>query len=450
MPFTFKLSQRLARMRCVALLLSAAALAACERPLAISDPGTSASSRLVLSPKVLTLHQNQSADFTAVGLTSGGDTANVVVSWSVTSGTITDTSTTSGKHYGRYKAGSDTGKVKVRAAGSPGGGTDSAVVTVTPIPVASVSVSPVSASAQVGQTVQLSAITKDSTGGVLTGRVVSWSSSNPSVASVSSSGLVTGIAVGSATVAATSEGQSGTAAIAVTTVPVASVAVTPASAGIQVGQTVQLTATPKDGSGSPLSGRTMTWASSNSLVATVSGSGLVTATAVGSAIITATSEGQSGTSSITVTNVPVASVAVTPASATIQVGQTVQLVASPKDANGNALSGRTVTWSSSNTSVATVSGSGLVTGVIAGSATITATSEGQSGAAAITVTSAPPTGGECSALQAGWLWCDDFEQDRLSGYFEYDSAGGSFVRAAGGGLRGLDRDAGAVGERRSG
>src|SRR2546425_7204 len=335
MTFKHKLSRRLALLKdrtmvASTALLAVAAIVGCERPLTFTDPGTGAVSRLVISPKILTLRQNQVADFTAVGLAATGDTATVAVSWSVTSGSITDTSTSNGKHYGRYKAGSDTGKVKVTATGHPGG-SDTAVVTVTPVPVASVTVSPASASAQVGQTGQLSAATKDSAGGVLTGRAVSWSSSNPSVATVSGSGLVTGIAPGSATIMATSEGQSGTAAIAVTTILVASVAVTPASAGIQVGQTVQLTATPKDGSGSPLSGRAVTWASSNGLVATVSSSGLVTGAAAGSAIITATSEGQSGTSSITVTAVPVASVAVTPASATIQVGQTQQVAATLRD-----------------------------------------------------------------------------------------------------------------------
>src|SRR5207249_11278092 len=134
-------------------------------------------------------------------------------------------------------------------------------------------------------------------------------------------------------------------------------------------------APPQDGSGGALSGRAVRWASSNGLVVTVSGSGLVTAAAVGSAIITATSEGQTGTSSMTVMNVPVASVAVTPGSATIQVGQTQQLAATLKDASGNTLSGRAVSWTSSNPSVASVSGSGLVTGLAAGSAVITAMSE---------------------------------------------------------------------------
>ena len=83
---------------------------------------------------------------------------------------------------------------------------------------------------------------------------------------------------------------------------------------------------------------------------------------------------------------PVASVVVGPASATIGVGSFASLTATPEDASGNPLSGRVVTWSSDNTAAATVSGSGLVAGVAAGSATITATSEGKSGTAAITVT----------------------------------------------------------------
>ncbi len=86
----------------------------------------------------------------------------------------------------------------------------------------------------------------------------------------------------------------------------------------------------------------------------------------------------------------VASVKVTPATGSIAVGGTLQLTATPQDSAGRALSGRTVTWTSSKSSIASVSGSGLVTGVGAGSATITAASGGKSGTAAITVSAAPP------------------------------------------------------------
>jgi uncharacterized protein YjdB len=88
--------------------------------------------------------------------------------------------------------------------------------------------------------------------------------------------------------------------------------------------------------------------------------------------------------------VPVASVSVAPGSATVTAGGTQQLAATLKDASGNVLTGRSVAWTSSNAAVASVAGSGLVTTIASGSATITATSGGQSGTASITVTSQPP------------------------------------------------------------
>src|SRR5437870_4799454 len=255
--------------------------------------------------------------------------------------------------------------------------------------VASVTISPAPASVQVGQTLQLTATPKDSAGGTLTGRTVTWMSGNTSVAAVSSSGQVTGVAPGSATITATSEGKTSTAAITVTTVPVASVTVSPATASIRVGQTTQVTATPKDSAGGTLAGRTVTWKSSDTTVATVSPSGQVTGVAPGSATITATSEGKTSTAAITVTTVPVASVTVSPATASVAVGQTLQLTATPKDSTGTALTGRSVTWVSSNPGVATVSSNGLVTSGAVGTATITATSEGKAGSAAVTVTPVP-------------------------------------------------------------
>ncbi|PYP44711.1 MAG: hypothetical protein DMD50_13465, partial [Gemmatimonadetes bacterium] len=269
------------------------------------------------------------------------------------------------------------------------GKTSTAAITVTTVPVASVTVSPATASIRVGQTTQVTATPKDSAGGTLAGRTVTWKSSDTTVATVSPSGQVTGVAPGSATITATSEGKTSTAAITVTTVPVASVTVSPATASVAVGQTLQLTATPKDSTGTALTGRSVTWVSSNPGVATVSSNGLVTSGAVGTATITATSEGKAGSAAVTVTPVPVASVAVAPATASLTVGQTAQLTATPKDSAGTALTGRTVTWASSNTSMATVSSSGLVKGVAAGPATITATSEGKAGTAAVTVALVP-------------------------------------------------------------
>ncbi len=178
---------------------------------------------------------------------------------------------------------------------------------------------------------------------------------------------------------------------AVTITSVASVDVMPDPATVVVGQTVQLTATPRDASGNALSGRVVSWSSSDAVVATVNNTGLVSGVGVGSATITATSEGQSGTTAISVVTGPVASVEVSPGSARVVLGATVQLRAQPRDAGGNPLDGREATWSSSNDAAATVDASGLVTGQTAGSATITATSGGVSGTATIEVVASAST-----------------------------------------------------------
>src|SRR5438034_297202 len=546
MTFTYKLAQRLARLKhrtAIVATVVAAMIVGCELPVRTTDTGSTIT-QLVVAPKNVTLQPNQTYDFVVVGFTATGDSADESVSWSATDGSVTSSS--SGKrHYGHYHN-ANCGLSKVVATSNPGNLSDTATVTVSgcTVPVASVSVTPASATVAAGQSVQLTATPKDANGTPLSGRTVTWSSNNTSVAIADVNGNVTAIAPGSATITATSEGQSGTAAITVTgaapgcaasttafqntafasqngsftatfdatptgtgldaatglsqgaaaaytdlavivrfntggtidarnggayaaantitytagtsyhfrvvvdvsshtysayvtpaggaeqtigtgfafrteqstvtalanwaltaitgthtvcnfaitgsqpPAPVATVTLTPGSATVNEGQTLQLAATLKDANGNVLTGRSITWSSSNGSAATVNATGLVTGVLAGSATITATSEGQSGTSAITVVHMPVASVTVTPASGTVSAGSSLQLTATPKDANGNPLVGRTVTWQSSNTSAATVHGSGLVSGVAAGSATVTATREGQSGTSAITVT--PP------------------------------------------------------------
>jgi hypothetical protein len=170
---------------------------------------------------------------------------------------------------------------------------------------------------------------------------------------------------------------------------VASVTLSQPSQTLFVGTTLVVTATPKDGSGNSLTGRPATWTSSNSSIASVT-NGSITALSPGSATITATVEGKTATIEITVQLAPVASVSVTPVATSVLVGGTTQLTATVKDANGNVLTGRTVTWSSSDESKVRVSATGVVTGVALGSATITATSEGKSGTSTVYVTDGTP------------------------------------------------------------
>ena len=286
------------------------------------------------------------------------------------------------------------------------------VMPVPAIPVASVTVTPASPTLQVGATVQLTAVTRDANGNVLTGRAIGWTSTNTGIASVNSSGLVSAVTAGTTSVIASSEGRTATTTVTVTAVPVASVTVSPPTSNLQPAGTVQLSAVTRDANNNILTGRVVTWASGSTAIATVTAGGLVTAVGSGTTNITATSEGRTGSASVSVAVVPVASVAVTIPGGTVAAGASVQAVATLRDANNNILTGRTVTWASGNTAFATVSGSGVVTGVAAGTTSITATSGGVSGSANVTVT----------AVSAGTVFSDDFESGTMSKWNESDAS----------------------------
>lgn len=153
--------------------------------------------------------------------------------------------------------------------------------------------------------------------------------------------------------------------------------VTAPSVTIEVGQSVQLTARYFNASNTLLSGKQVNWTSGNASVATVSVAGVVTALAPGSVTVTATVTGVAGTISITVNQVPVFFVAISPASPTVREGQTVTLSAQPSNAVGQALAGRAVTWSSANPARATVTQDGVVSGLAPGMVYIRASSEGK-------------------------------------------------------------------------
>jgi trimeric autotransporter adhesin len=260
-----------------------------------------------------------------------------------------------------------------------------ATVNVTPRPVSSVVLSPEQATLQTGQTLQLTVSLTDDQGQALTGRQVSFATSNVQVATVSATGLVTGVAPGTVMITASSEGMSGTASLTVTPEPVASVDIFPANGSIVVGSTLQLFASPRNALGQTLTGRTITWSSGAPGLASVSATGLVTGLTPGNAVVLASVEGKQGSALIIVRQVPVASITINPASVTVLLGQSVTLGAQTLDAAGNVLAGRVVGWSSSDQNVATVSNNGVVTGVAAGTVTISASSEGQTGVATVQV-----------------------------------------------------------------
>ena len=171
----------------------------------------------------------------------------------------------------------------------------------------------------------------------------------------------------------------------------ATVAVAPATVRLTaLGATEQLTAEVRDQNGNAMAGATVTWASGPASVATVSASGLVTAVANGTATITATAGSASGSAAVTVAQ-EVSTVAVTPAADSVVAGDTLRLAAEAADANGHPVPEIEFSWASSDTLVALVDDAGLVTGVGAGEAEVTAVAAGVTGRAALTVVAPAPT-----------------------------------------------------------
>ena len=287
----------------------------------------------------------------------------------------------------------------LRPAGDPVGLAEPAEPPVAAQPaVATFDVAPGALALTAGDERQLAARPRDSAGTDLTGSLdVQWTSSDGAVARVTTDGVVTAVASGVAQITARIAGHSATVGVTVTApvaarpptvtpqpARVASVTVTASTQSVSVGDRVQLRVVAEDAQGTPISDRPVTWRTDDSGIAIVSSSGLVTAMAEGTTQITATGAGLSAVTRLTVTPVAVASVRISPDQRTIRPGETVQLTAVPLARDGAELRGRPIAWSASG-DVVRVSPTGLVTGVAPGLATVTASSEAQSGRATISV-----------------------------------------------------------------
>lgn len=282
-------------------------------------------------------------------------------------------------------------KLEVTYSSGGGGQTTPTVNSVTVAP-ATITLDP-NATQQLTATVDATPATADKT--------VTWESSNTSVATVSTTGLVTAVAQGTATITAKSNldnTKSGSCAVTVnapaTPIPVTSIALNKTSAIVSISGTETLTVsyTPSDAN----TGLGITWSSNDPTVATVN-NGVVTGVKAGTATITATSEGgKTATCAVTVQAVAVTGVTLAPTTASVRVNNTTSLTATVQPANATD---KSLTWSSSNPAVATVN-NGTVTGVAAGTATITVTTVdgGETATCAVTVTDAapiPPTNLTC-------------------------------------------------------
>ncbi len=166
----------------------------------------------------------------------------------------------------------------------------------------------------------------------------------------------------------------------------ASIGIAPTTLALVEGEAGTLVATVKDASGATITAN-VTWSAAPVGVVTISASGRVTAVAHGSATVTAQVGTVQGTASVTVTPVAVASVALSGVPSELETGEAKSLAAITRSAGGATLTGRSVTWSSSNEAAAMVSQTGVVTGMGTGITTVTATSEGKSATTTLRVDS---------------------------------------------------------------
>jgi TolB protein len=256
--------------------------------------------------------------------------------------------------------------------------------------VATVTVTSPAATLKVGQQMTLAATLRAADGEVLQ-REIAWKSENAQRATVTSAGVVTGVAPGLVRVVATSEGKSGNAQLTIEVVPVAEVRLNvDDEVQLEWNGTAQLSAVALDANGVELPNRTAEWLSSKPFVAGVSAAGLVEARSAGTATVTAVIEGVPSSVGVRVARAPVAKVHIDAITTDLEVGQVVVYVAEVLLVSGQKWP-VPVTWSSSVETVAQVTGGGPdvanVEALAEGSATIMAFAEGKS--ASVVIRTAP-------------------------------------------------------------
>jgi uncharacterized protein YjdB len=231
---------------------------------------------------------------------------------------------------------------------------------------------------------------------------VTWTSANPAIASVSglalSAGLVTGVSVGDTTITASYNGQTATVPVHVSAALLSGISLPTSTQNVPKGLTLPViaTGTYSDGSIADLTS-SVTWSSSNTSVATVSGlagtAGLVKGVAVGDATITASYNGKTATASVHVSSALLSAITLPTITQVVPRGLTLPVIATGVYSDGSVADlTSTVTWTSNAPSVASVSSlvgsAGLVTGVSVGSTTLTASYDGQSSTVTVQVTAA--------------------------------------------------------------
>jgi len=272
-----------------------------------------------------------------------------------------------------------------------GGQSGNATLTVGPAQLLSIALTPATPSIGIGATQQFIVNGSYSDGSSRNvGALASYVSATPAVATIdAASGLAKGVSTGTALITASLGTLSASTTLTVMPVTLSALAITPANPTLRTGATQQLTvtATYSDGSTVDVTHGSTYSSATPAMVGVGAATGLSTGIASGSSIVSASFGGQSASTTVTVSAVTLASLAVTPANASVAVGATQQFVATGTYSDGGTANLRgSVAWTSSAITIGTVVPGGLASGVAAGNSTITATSGAFAGHAVLTVT----------------------------------------------------------------
>ncbi len=292
------------------------------------------------------------------------------------------------------------GKCKIIAKATDGSGKYDSCTIVVRQPVTSLSLSESDINIQNGSSKTLTAMVLPDNA---TSKSVYWSSSNSKVATVSTKGVVTATGIGSCTITAKTTDGSGLTAVCNVNVysPVTSVVLNAHSISWNVGKKAHFYPTITPDTATSVG---VIYTSSNPSVATVSEKGLLTAVSAGTCVITcmaADGSGKFDTCTVKVKQ-PVTSLVIN-GSSTVNEGSGITLTACAKPDNAT---NKNVSWSSSNTAIATVDANGKVKGVSAGKVVITCTAKDGSGVAvtkAIVVKATKVTGQKIADYAASWV-----------------------------------------------
>lgn len=228
----------------------------------------------------------------------------------------------------------------------------------------------------------------DNTSSIVTNQV-NWSLQN-NIANISSSGLITATIIGSSTITATFENVSSVAQLNVTAATLSSINIDPGSNSIANGTNSALHA---NGIYSDLTSQDLTaqviWQSSDTAIATINTDGILTSQGVGNVTVTATLGAINNTTDITITAATLNSISVTPGNISIANGTSSNFQATGfySDSSSQDLTSQ-VSWQSNDPAIADINSSGLLTSNNTGSTTVTASINGQTSSASITVTAA--------------------------------------------------------------